>query len=354
MDNLTHTLVGAALAESGLKRYTPLATPTLLIAANLPDIDIISGVFGPAAYLEWHRGLTHSLIGFPIVAFLLAAAVHFLSRGRARFWRLLGLSLIGTATHPLLDFTNSYGWRPFLPFSDRWYFADLAFVIDPWIWLGIGGAVFLARSETRRSLLGWGILAALVTLLIMTSPVGWGVRTVWAGLVVMIIAARWVLQLQERGHRLMNAGALGGLALYLCVLALLHALAVFRSAEVALVAVSANEQVVELNALPVETNPLRWRLVVATETGFHVGDLDVFGGGEPQFTRIAREEGSVDAIEAAKLSEAGTRFLRFARFPVFRTTEVGDETDVDIEDIRFANVTNRFRVKVRVGKRSAN
>jgi hypothetical protein len=45
MENLTHTFVGAALAECGLKRVTPLATTTLLIAANLPDIDVVSGNF---------------------------------------------------------------------------------------------------------------------------------------------------------------------------------------------------------------------------------------------------------------------------------------------------------------------
>src|SRR5436853_7936151 len=125
MDNLTHTLVGAALAETGLKRITPLATPTLLIAANAPDIDVISRGFGQLAFLHYHRGLTHSLVGLPALAALLAVIVWGCSRGlerltgsaawRARFGPLFGLSLLAIATHPLLDFTNAYGWRPFLP-----------------------------------------------------------------------------------------------------------------------------------------------------------------------------------------------------------------------------------------------
>src|SRR5438067_1047899 len=149
MDNLTHTLVGAALAETGLKRLTPWATATLLIGANLPDLDIISGLFGPLNYLEHHRGLTHSLVGFPILAVLLAAGTFGCSRffppransgeRPARFGLLLGLSLLAMTTHPLLDYTNSYGWRPFLPWSNRWYYGDLAFVIDPWIWAMLGG-----------------------------------------------------------------------------------------------------------------------------------------------------------------------------------------------------------------------
>ena len=39
MDNLTHSLVGAVLGQLGLKKRTGLAVPTLVIAANLPDID---------------------------------------------------------------------------------------------------------------------------------------------------------------------------------------------------------------------------------------------------------------------------------------------------------------------------
>ena len=72
MDNVTHTLVGAALAETGLKRWTPFATPTLLIAANFPDIDIIVGLFGSLTYLEHHRGITHAIVGIPILSLLLA------------------------------------------------------------------------------------------------------------------------------------------------------------------------------------------------------------------------------------------------------------------------------------------
>ena len=51
MDNLCHTLVGAALAQSGLKRRSPLGTVTLLIGANLPDVDVISLAWGSTSGL---------------------------------------------------------------------------------------------------------------------------------------------------------------------------------------------------------------------------------------------------------------------------------------------------------------
>ncbi len=41
MDNLCHTLVGAAIGEAGLKIRTRFGNPALMIAANLPDLDVL-------------------------------------------------------------------------------------------------------------------------------------------------------------------------------------------------------------------------------------------------------------------------------------------------------------------------
>ena len=65
MDQLTHTAVGLFLSRAGLKRWTPLATPILLLAANAPDIDIVTAAGGSLNYLHYHRHLTHSLLGCP-------------------------------------------------------------------------------------------------------------------------------------------------------------------------------------------------------------------------------------------------------------------------------------------------
>src|SRR5580698_9675539 len=68
MDPLTHTATGLFLSRIGLKRWTPLATPILLLAANAPDIDHVSMAGGPLAYLHYHRHLTHSLVAAPVMA----------------------------------------------------------------------------------------------------------------------------------------------------------------------------------------------------------------------------------------------------------------------------------------------
>ncbi len=61
MDNLTHSLIGAVLGQAGRKRKTGLAMPTLIIAANLPDIDAPCAIYG-IEFLSMRRGITHGPI----------------------------------------------------------------------------------------------------------------------------------------------------------------------------------------------------------------------------------------------------------------------------------------------------
>ena len=67
IDPICHTLVGAGLARSGLARRTALGTTTLLIGANLPDVDVLAyfwgrprispfAAAGPTASWRWRCG----------------------------------------------------------------------------------------------------------------------------------------------------------------------------------------------------------------------------------------------------------------------------------------------------------
>ena len=89
MDNLTHTLTGLFLSRAGLKHWSPLATPIIMIAANIPDIDAVTAVGGSLNYLHFHRHLTHSLIAMPVMALLSVVLVWAVRRkpvtGPARF-----------------------------------------------------------------------------------------------------------------------------------------------------------------------------------------------------------------------------------------------------------------------------
>ena len=188
MDNVTHTLAAVALSHTGLNRKTRFATLTLIVGANLPDIDLVAALGGGATYLNYHRGFTHSILGAALLATLLGGAAFFLGRKApaakkagppvdARW--LLITAWIALASHVLMDFTNSYGIRPFLPFSGRWYAWDIMPIIDPLLLallvLGLASpALFRLISEevgARKTSYRGGAIFALVSMLVL-----WGVR----------------------------------------------------------------------------------------------------------------------------------------------------------------------------------
>ena len=72
MDNLTHALVGAAFSKSGVERITPLATATLVLAANAPDVDVLSYTQGQWFALSFRRGLTHGIPALIVLPWLVA------------------------------------------------------------------------------------------------------------------------------------------------------------------------------------------------------------------------------------------------------------------------------------------
>jgi inner membrane protein len=88
-------------------------------------------------------------------------------------WTLY-LAAIGIVSHPLLDLLNTYGIRLLMPFSNRWFYGDSVFIVDPWIWLMLGAALLLARRGAARATVRVAASAALgyVTVLIGLSAMG--------------------------------------------------------------------------------------------------------------------------------------------------------------------------------------
>jgi len=138
---VTHFLTGACLGRAGLNRKTALATLTLTLAAEAPDLDVLSRFSGPAFGFAHHRGFTHSFLGVPLDAVVVVGFVYliWLLRGRKlkdpnvppRWGLLFFYACLAGLSHILLDFTNNYGVRPFWPFSEKWYSWDIVFIFEP-------------------------------------------------------------------------------------------------------------------------------------------------------------------------------------------------------------------------------
>src|SRR5690242_18151121 len=137
MDQLTHSATGLFLSRAGLDRFTPYAGLILILAANAPDMDIVSAAGGSLNYVHYHRHLTHSIALLPLVALVPVLAVRLFARKPLRWAGAYCISAIGVASHLALDTTNIYGVRLLLPFSAHWFHLDVTSVIDVWIWVVI-------------------------------------------------------------------------------------------------------------------------------------------------------------------------------------------------------------------------
>ena len=137
MDTLTHALSGALIARATANRDSPPSTLPRRIAAGFlaaaaPDLDFVISYAGPVAYLENHRGVTHSVLLLPLWALLLSWLLAKILR-EPRGWRpLYGICGISLAAHIVGDIITSFGTIVFAPFFDWRAAIGTTFIIDLW------------------------------------------------------------------------------------------------------------------------------------------------------------------------------------------------------------------------------
>jgi inner membrane protein len=363
VDNLTHSLVGLAAAKAGLERQSPYATFACVVAANLPDIDLVALVRGPAFYLQHHRGITHSIVGtlalavaFPLLLYA-AERVWARVRGRdsrARLKGLLACSLLLSASHPLLDWTNSYGVRPLLPWDGRWIYGDLLFIVDPWVWLALGGACFLL-AKTRRGAAGWGLLAIVVTVLLFrvgsqagSSVPVWALFLWWAGLITFY-ALRWGKAGVRIGRRVAVV-ALAFVVVYCGALAFAQARTLGEAEAVARARASREgERVLRTAATPVLADPFTWRCLSETDRSTTRFDMTTGDSALEDLRNVASfakpSGGDAEVVGRAAEDARARVLLDFARFPVARVQRADSGGwVVQFADLRYTEPGSRARV----------
>jgi inner membrane protein len=281
MDNVTHSLVGLMLA-----RVSGKSAAMMVIAANLPDIDIVSWAGGPLFYLEAHRGIAHSLIAAPLLALILILLF------RDRTWQSYAACLIGVLSHLILDWTNVYGIRLLLPFSGQWLHLDMTDVVDPWI--------------------------LLVLLLAVAAPA-------LAGLVSSEIGAK------------KSSGAKRGWASVALVFLLAYEGGRFAAHQRALAVMGARlyngKQANLLSAIPNRWTPFQWR-GVAEGDGYVVNvPVDLNREFDPTEGRI---EYTSPPNEAAMKTRPFEVFSKFDQLPFWKSEKLPDDTtEVQLIDLRF-------------------
>ena len=354
MDNLTHSLVGLAAAKAGLEKLSPAATTLCVLAANAPDSDIVVLAFGDRwALLQHHRGITHALVGVITFAIVLPLIFYGVDRLWSRYKHhppqtnlkgLLVASFITSATHPILDWTNNYGIRWFLPWSQKWSYGDFVFIVDPYLWLILGGAVFLLTARTRFSKVIWAIVGAITTLLVIVSPRSAGlpyprvIALVWIGALVIFI----VLRIKGAAERWGTRIAFVSIVLALCywsLLAFAHSRAVVQGNEEATkLATAQGETIARLAAMPRLANPFHWDCAFETDRAMYRFDFSLLQTGSANTVRYEKPGPELkDVVDYVSQQRSAQIFLNFARFPVLKVADPGCTTTtlVQFADLRY-------------------
>src|SRR5688572_841454 len=205
MDPLTHTLVGANLASTRLGEKTRLAGAALIIGANLPDVDSILYFTGHSDLaLGFRRGWTHgvlAIVALPLIQTALLMAWARLRRHDVSPKWLLILSFLTILTHPFLDWLNNYGMRWLMPFRGTWFYGDSVFIMDPWLWVILGGGLLVGRRPTLAMFAGW---------LFFTGAIAWvvGGRSPQYLTIVAVVAIVLLIALLWKSKRTFSTAAL--------------------------------------------------------------------------------------------------------------------------------------------------
>lgn len=330
MENLTHTLFGAVLYRGYFERRTPDALALWLIGANLPDLDTVSAFWGRAAYLEHHRGVSHSILGVLLQAPVLALLFYLWLRWRGRpltYAKLLSSATVALMTHPALDLLNNYGIRPWLPFDASWYYGDLVFIADPWIWLILGGTLFLRSEDGWRARSFYGLLAVVTSALVLLSaqpPVI--AKFLW------VVAILSIASLKNRVLPRPQASMLLLLS-YLVVLFALQQYAVSLASQ-ALIP-QAGEPVRSFSVSPAPANPFRWDVYAESAGFFYYGNVTVWGAASPLAAVPTMR--LHPAVLAASRTPEGAAALDFCRYPIIEVDANGAR--VWIRDGRYARAS---------------
>ena len=312
-------MTGAVLARSGFNRKAAYATAVMVLAAEVPDLDMLWSFIGPHAgpivAFQHHRGWTHTFLGAPLEAAILVSIFwlfhcwHAQNRPSAKppkapvRWGLLFLfALLALLSHLLLDWTNNYGLRPFFPFNSRWYAGSFVYIFDPVLFC------VLLLALIAPSL--FGLINSEVGAL---KPAFRGQNWAIAGLLAMLTLWTWRVVEHNKALQLAQSGDYNGAT------------------------------VLRTSASPQPANPYRWNTVVETDQFYQLATADTLSGvltTDPQ-NDIIYKPSTTPATLLAKRTWLGEVYLDWSKWPVVAesSSDPNNLTTVTFRDLRFPNDT---------------
>ena len=152
MDPLSQGAVGAAFAQSSANKKNIFKIGVIGFLAGLaPDLDIlIKSSTDPILFLEYHRQFTHSLFFIPFGSLIVALILFPFVKSSMSMKTVYYASLLGYATHGLLDACTSYGTQLFWPFSNERVTWNNISIVDPLFTIPVVILVVIAIKTKKK------------------------------------------------------------------------------------------------------------------------------------------------------------------------------------------------------------
>lgn len=299
MDPLTHGLASFALKRAFFPKAERPILISMLFAGTLIDLDWLSSLLGPSAFLKWNGGPLHSIVASLILALLISFAIRSYAKSRGlllqgALWWLA--PICAALLHIGMDALLSSGIKLFWPISQARIAVDWLPTFDLWILILIALGILVpelfrlvtdeigAKSKKPRGQTG----AILALALIAVYVVGRGMLHSSAALMIM-----------ERTY--------------------------------------AGESPRRGAAFPDATSPFQWHAIVETQSALHF--VQVPTGPRSNFdpesaVHIHKPEPS-PMLDAAQSTEAAQQFLAAARFPKATVQKETEGYSVELRDLKY-------------------
>jgi len=271
----------------------------MLLAGTLADLDWLSGLVGPSAYLRWNGGAFHSTVGAVVLAFIVSVAIRAYAKSRgvllsgALWWTA---PICAALLHVGMDALLSIGVKLFWPLASTRVALDWVPSFDLWILILLAACIFV--PELFR---------------LVSDEIG-------------------AKSKKPRGQ----AGAVLAFALiagYLVLRGTMHANAVLMIMQRSYAGESARRGA----AFPDSMSPFVWHALIETESALHL--VQVSTGPAANFdpenaVHLHKPEPSA-ILDAAQKTDAARQFLASARFPKATVQKETEGFSVELRDLKY-------------------
>ncbi|MBK7995116.1 MAG: hypothetical protein IPK14_17550 [Blastocatellia bacterium] len=223
----------------------------------------------------------------------------------------------------------------FLPWNEKWFYGDLVFIVDPWIWLILGGAVFLTGVRSKNLTAIWAVLAVIAwQIMFFSGRVASITIAIWTAGVGILISIRLYFRewTTNQGKNWVARIALILLCSYLLTLNYLQTQALTKAETYFQTQVK--EKITKFSVSPTPANPLKWEFLGESQNNFYFGTINLTNNNLTTPKQIFVDRDNL-VFQKALATPEGKELLAFSRYLIALQEDTSEGTLVTLCDGRY-------------------